>query len=240
MAEEAWGDTWSYDYNTNTWKEMKYEGPKRHHGCSLAYDSESDRIILFGGYNASDSSFFQDTWAYDYNTDSWTEMKPAVSPPGRNFHVMTYDAKADRVLLWGGDIIKLANPKVPKNVSVWAYDYNTNTWQAMTSAERPQDGPFSVMNSTKDTTGDQSILYGGYDTGTSDMWTYDNNKSAWTMLKSTVNPGILSRQAMVYIPSIDRLFLFGGQVGEVFGNNIDKTWLYDYTANTWTEVTPKP
>jgi len=75
---------WAYDFNTNTWKKMNAKGPTGYLGCQMAYDSESDRIILFGGYNISEDQALQATWAYDYDTDTWTEMKPAVNPPGRN------------------------------------------------------------------------------------------------------------------------------------------------------------
>jgi N-acetylneuraminic acid mutarotase len=95
----TWGlaDTWAYDYNTNTWKEMA-KGPPKHLGARLAYDSESGRIILFGGSDIATWRYINDTWSYDFNTDTWTEMKPATSPPGRNYQAMIYDAKSDRVL----------------------------------------------------------------------------------------------------------------------------------------------
>jgi N-acetylneuraminic acid mutarotase len=129
----TWGkmDTWAYDYNTNTWTEMA-KGPNRHVGPRLAYDSESDRVILFGGYDMSDF-FYNETWAYDFNTNTWTEMKPKTSPPGRNFHAMTYDSKADRILVWGG---LNTTGTAPVDESIWAYDYNTNLWQEI----KPGDG----------------------------------------------------------------------------------------------------
>src|SRR6266581_7077337 len=64
---------------------------------SVAYDSRSDRIILFGGFTTRPSA---ETWAYDANTDSWTNMTPAYSPPARSLAAMAYDSESDRVILF--------------------------------------------------------------------------------------------------------------------------------------------
>ncbi|MFC2031470.1 kelch repeat-containing protein [Chloroflexota bacterium] len=58
-------------------------------GFGLAYDSQSDRTILFGGN--PHGSLLNDTWAYDYETNTWTEMSPDVSPSRRDGHAMAYD-----------------------------------------------------------------------------------------------------------------------------------------------------
>ena len=235
-------DTWAFDMNTKTWTQMKAPGPAYHFGHSLVYNSKADRMILFGGWNIPDNVAMNDTWAYDYNTDTWTEMKPVVSPPGRNFQSMVYDPKADRVIMWGGGGVTDAD----SDTSVWVYDYNTNTWEE----RKPSGGPSSryLHNMSYDSKADRTMLYGGYtgsveslsklDTLTSaETWAYDYNLNTWTLLNPPTNPGPLSEFGQVYLPSTDRVLLFGG--GLVTGPRSDKTWLYDYTTNTWTEVTPK-
>ncbi len=113
------------------------KGLSKHPGGLLAYDAELDRIILFGGYDAT-RTYLNDTWAYDFNSDTWTEMKPSTSPPSRNYHAMAYDATADRVLVWDSSSV------YPDDVSMWSYDFHTNTWQEM----KPGDGayPLSRVN----------------------------------------------------------------------------------------------
>jgi len=229
-------DTWAFDMNTKTWTQMKAPGPANHFGHSLVYDSKADRMILWGGWNMEDNAGLDETWAYDYNTDTWTKMNPTVKPPGVNFQGMVYDSKADRVIMWGGGI----------NTSVWIYDYNTDNWEE----RKPSGGPSSryLHNMSYDSKADRTILYGGYtgsveslselDTLTSaETWAYDYNLNTWTLLTPAANPGPLSEFGLVYLPSTDRLLQFGGQVNtNTFSN---KTWLYDYTTNNWTEVTPK-
>jgi hypothetical protein len=213
-------DTWAYDFNANTWREMA-RGPANLLGARLAYDAESDRVILFGGYHYS---LLNDTWAYDFNSDTWTEMKPSTSPSPRNFHAMAYDAESDRVIIWGGS-----------DPSVWAYDYNQSTWQKMPfdSGPSPRDYPSMAY----DPKADRMILYGGFDTGNDETWAYDYNTNTWTKLAPGTNPGELSRHAMMYSTAADRVILFGGQVGATEYKYTDHTWSYDLNANTWTNVT---
>ena len=51
---------------------------------SMAYDSESEQVKLFGGqagiYTDSNNSN-NETWAFDVATNTWKEMKPNLSPP---------------------------------------------------------------------------------------------------------------------------------------------------------------
>lgn len=232
-------DTWAYDYNTNTWSKMKAQGPAKHLGPRMAYDAESDRIILFGGYDYDAYKMFQDTWAYDYNTDTWSEMKPDASPPGQNFHAMTYDSKADRVILWGGDTTTPDPTHPPMNGSVWAYDFNTNTWQEKKNSTGPGARAYHAIAYGENS--DQVFLYGGYDTGTQEMWVYNYNTNAWIRLaEPSAFPGALSRFAMAYIPDTDQFIVFGGQVGSRHFRYTDQTWVYDFNTNTWTDLTRIP
>lgn len=227
-------DTWAYDHNTDTWTQMKAQGPTNSWMCEMVYDSESDRIILFGGWDVQLKRGFQETWAYDYNSDTWTEMKPAVSPAGHGSHnFMVYDSKADRVILWSEDGSEMGNQK--RYSKIWEYDYNSNTWVAKDSTSGPDLGwwPAKAFHEGAE----RFIVYGGDIQGSSNMWAYDYQANTWTMLLPSAFPGDLFNNEMVYIPSLDRLFMFGG--GNTAGP-YNHAWLYDYNANVWTEILPKP
>ena len=240
-------DTWAYDYNTNTWTKMKAQGPAKSLGPAMAYDAESDRVILFGGFDFDSYKMYQDTWVYDFNTDSWAEMKPEASPPGQAFHAMTYDTDSDRILLFGGHT-KTPDPSnvVPLDGSVWAYDFNTNAWEKKSTSS----GPAPRLNHAfvYDVNADRAFLYGGSnkpswdspsDTGETRSYNYKTN--TWDSISETSPfPGSLSRFAMVYVPDIDRYIVFGGQVGGRQENYTNQTWVYDFTTNTWTDVTREP
>jgi N-acetylneuraminic acid mutarotase len=236
----TWGmsDTWAYDYNTNTWTQMA-NGPTKHLGARLAYDAESDRIILFGGFNMS-GFLYDDTWAYDFNSDTWTEMKPAINPPGRNYQAMTYDSKADRILTWGGTD---ANG-TPLDANIWAYDYNTNTWQELA----PGDGAHPVVRDYSamayDPESDRTVVYGGVRLGSgetgNETWAYNYNTNTWMNLQPSAAPDKRSRHAMAYNAATNKIILFGGEVGPLEFDYTGETWIYDTSANTWTNIMPQP
>ncbi|MGA2113024.1 MAG: kelch repeat-containing protein [Anaerolineales bacterium] len=229
-------DTWAYNYNTNTWTKLAY-GPGRTWG-GMVYDSASDRIILFGGGLWDYGGVYNDTWAYDYNTNTWTDMKPSTSPSARSGQVMAYDAKADRVIMWGGDT-GWEDQGLPKDQSVWSYAYNTNTWQET----KPGTGMWPDCRDDAamayDAKSDRMIMTGGYDDkGTAETWAYDYNPNTWTKLEPNTAGGMLAGSAMVYSPATDRIILFGGGVGGSDSNYTAETWSYDFNANAWTDVTP--
>jgi N-acetylneuraminic acid mutarotase len=231
MFDGVNADTWAYDFNTNTWQEMTL-GPAgalvAFLGCRLAYDAESDRVILFGGYNFIGMHPLNETWSYDYNSDTWTQMKPSDSPTPRSFHAMAYDAESDRVIIWGGG----ENEKEP---NVWAYDYNKNTWEKMPYNGGPSDRFYTSM--VYDAKMDRMILYGGPDDD--QTWSYNYNANRWTKLSPPKNPGIRLKYAITYSESAGRVILFGGQKGEDYVYS-DETWSYDLKANTWTNMTLYP
>lgn len=236
----TWGvsDTWAYDYNTNTWTKMT-DGPKNHHGGRITYDAESDRIILFGGLSPNTFDYYDDTWTYDYNTDTWIDMQPKISPPGRNFQSITYDAKADRVLTWGG--FDMDNK--PVDESVWSYDFNTNTWQELKPEEAAYPLCRDYSSMAYDAESDRTILFGGLPQVTSKdfgTWAYDYNTNTWLEMNPVGDPGYIKKHHMMYIETIDRMLLFGGELCIKYCELSNDIWTYDFNSNTWENIIPSP
>ncbi len=193
---------------------------------NLAYDSESDRVILFGG--TSDGVQQSDTWAYDFNNDSWIEMNPPVRPFSRTWHALAYDSESDRVILFSGYGIGYRN-------DTWAYDYNADTWTNMNPSVAPIGrGEHSMAY---DSESDRVILFGGYNFGSRfDTWAYDYNANTWTEMSTLGNPPPTSGgPGMAYDSESDRIIIFGGAG---FSSARNETWAYDYNADTWTEMDP--
>ncbi len=230
MGDAVLEQTWAYDFNANTWTKMS-DGPPRL-GHRMAYDRESDRIIVFSGFCFLDGEFraVQETWAYDFNSDTWTEMKPAQSPAARIYCGMAYETESDRVILWGGFISKEI-----QDSSIWTYDLNTNTWSELIPESGPQ--PRSYLAMAYDEHASRIVLFGGMDDGNAETWAYDHNGNTWAELHSDGTPGRLSRMPMVYIPEARRVVLFGGQLDSRQYAYSDATWLYDLKTNAWTDVT---
>jgi N-acetylneuraminic acid mutarotase len=234
------GKTFIYDFNNDSLKEISTkETPVGLLGAQIGYDSESDRFILFGGIDVSASSssykdtFFDETWSYDLNTNTWTDMKPAQHPSGRNFYSMAYIPTIDRVILFGDGI----SPE--ENRETWLYDYNHNSWKLVKASNGPPGRYYSSMVYMSSI--DRVLMYGGFGeeaaTVIGDLWSFNPKTMTWEELHPSVTPGKRAWHAMAYDSKADKVVLFGG--GEQKGPWTDETWIYDPHLNTWTDVTPK-
>jgi hypothetical protein len=119
-------DTWAYDYDTNTWTEMTPDinPPGRQYG-TMVYDPGTDRMILYGGVTDPGNSALGDTWAYDYDGNTWTELSPTLSPQPRGRHGMAYDPIDGTIVLFGGG----SGPAWEERpTSTWIFNPSFNTW----------------------------------------------------------------------------------------------------------------
>ncbi len=228
-------ETWAYDLNTDTWTNLEPStAPPPLLGARMAYDAESDRMILFGGLDAmafaADASFVftNETWAYDFDSNTWTRMDPAVRPPGTNYHAMVYDAGADRVIV-------AAPAGFENSDDTWLYDYNTDTWEARPTAEGPKHHNYSAMIYAAVT--GRTILFGeGEPIARNDTWAYDFDTNTWTKLGPDAPPSKRGWHAMAYSSAAEQVVLFGG--GSSRTSFTLETWIYDPAANTWAQVGP--
>jgi N-acetylneuraminic acid mutarotase/predicted phosphodiesterase len=223
----GYNETWIYDYNTNTWTNMSPSiAPVLRISTEMVYDVESDIIILFGG-GAIDGFageyFYNDTWAYDVNTNTWTNMSPAAAPKARKWHSMTYDTISDRIVMFGG-----VNESWDYMNDTWTYDYNSNTWTLMSPVVNPAGRRNPVL--AFDEESELSVLFGGFmeEYGyLDDTWVYNYTEDMWTERSPTYFPTNRGGLSAVYDSSVDRIILFGG---------VDGTWSYDYNSNFWFEM----
>jgi hypothetical protein len=121
---------WVYDYETNTWEAIEYSGgPSYRGGHSMVYHPGTDRIILFGGHSGG-VDFSDETWAYDYNTNTWTQLEPTNHPSARRYHTMVYAEAADKMVLFGGITGNWLREEV--NDELWVFDPVAEEWSQVT------------------------------------------------------------------------------------------------------------
>ena len=237
FASTGWyggNQTWTYNYNTNTWTNMSpASGPSRRGLACMEYDEESDVIILFGGglFDGSGNAYpLDETWAYDVNTNIWTNMAPSVSPGARLAYSMTYDSNSDLIILFGG-----INETSDNVGETWTYSYNTNTWTKMNPAQSPS--PRNAAPLAYDKESKVSVLFGGYIFGSpyeeDDTWIYNTTADTWTEMNPVEHPALRSETQAVYDSSVDRVIMFGGWA---YDRLYDQTWAYDFNNNTWNET----
>ncbi|MHA1946094.1 MAG: Kelch repeat-containing protein [Candidatus Hodarchaeales archaeon] len=236
-------DTWAYDYNTNTWTNMKpVISPPARDAHQVVYDSQSERIIMFGGRNTTtywdvtERDFLNDTWVYDYNTNTWTEITPDISPKGRWFFDMVYDSKSDRVILFGGytsDYL-LAGPDRGVKGDTWSFDLESETWIELNTTNNPS--PRSYISMVYDLNREKTVLYGGSfgagggdtvdDVLLNDTWMFDYTTKIWMDVSDSNTTGHRTRCNMVYCEKTGQIILFGGQLDDEWNSFNNETWLY--------------
>jgi hypothetical protein len=97
------GDTWAYRLSTNTWTKMNPAvSPPGRQALNMVYDSANQVAVLFGGYDVTTSTLFNDLWVYSYATNTWTHVFPSVSPPPRWIAGMAYDPINRLTILYSG------------------------------------------------------------------------------------------------------------------------------------------
>lgn len=225
------GNPWTYDHTTNRWAaKPSGAGPTALLGAAMVYDSQSDRLIVFGGLDLATFTENNETWAYDVDAGTWERMNPAQSPTPRNYAAMGYDADSDRVILFGGA------PSSGVLGDTWAYDYDSDAWTEMSPTTSPPGRTYSGM--VYDPRGDRMVLVGGsVDQETAslgDVWEYDLAANGWTDVSPSDGPGARAWHAIAHDDESGLIVVFGG--GDSRAAYTAETWLFDPAARTWREV----
>jgi hypothetical protein len=235
-----------YDLGSDKWINRESANtPQGAHITRMAYDAESQKTILIGGISfTTPEQQFEGTWAYDYATNAWTQMNPKTQPPGLYQHELAYDSESDRVILWGGRVWT-GNwggdwTSSPTTNLVWAYDYNSDTWESFPVTDGPDaplhdDDYLQRVASVYVPELDRTFYYWN-----NHVWSYDYNHNQWEEATGDVSSGVGTRicHGMAYLSSIQRLLVFGGVPPTDFFNFYDDTWLYDPWMGDWTQVGP--
>ena len=144
------------------------------HYYGLAYDTVSDRVLLWGGFigkEVKDSRI----WSYDFIANTWSELAPESGPEPRWYHALAYDEDTDRFVVFGG--------MDDGDTETWAYDYDSNTWVELHPDGTPSK--LSRMPMVYIPEMRRMVLFGGQldsrqYTYSDATWLYDLNSNAWT------------------------------------------------------------
>jgi hypothetical protein len=101
-------DTWVLSLSENTWTKLPVEGPSPRGEHAMAYSSDHNKVLLFGGVGLTNR--LGDTWVFDCDTDTWewSELEPDFrieevdAPREEEFQVPGYPAA---VLVTGAAVI---------------------------------------------------------------------------------------------------------------------------------------
>jgi len=202
---------------------------------SMAYDSATNQLVLFGGIQANQATNvppYGHTWTW--NGNDWVEQHPVSSPPARSEATMAYDAAARQVVLFGGDA---SAPGFSSSylADTWTWDGNDWTVQHPSTVPPPRvQATMAYDNATR-----QVVLFGGIAQGPShmfgppllgDTWTWDGRD--WVQRHSPQSPGARAYAGMGYDSSGHDVVLVGGITSGSIALILNDTWLW--TGSSWT------
>jgi hypothetical protein len=232
------GETWAYEYGSTIWELMEpSNAPAGRCGHSMSYDSQSDVVVLYGGFacNSPMDPMMDEVWAYDYNSNSWTAMLPG--PSARIYHTTVYDSESDRILMWGG------RPYTESaDSNIYAYDFNTDSWAELIAEGGPSDrSTYHSMAYVPEL--DRTFIIGGVVLDgffggdfVLDVWEYDFNNNAWSLIETTGDSlPSLAKQVLVYDPGTGLMYMFGGSRDVIYDDaNISyEFWSFDPVNHSW-------
>jgi len=204
----------------------------------MAYDAESDLVVLFGGSDLYTAEVLADTWAYDYEANIWTNLQPWNSAPPHHFHDMVYHEAKDRIVLFGG--FKLVDGTyVPLN-DIWTFDANTNMWIELYPGAPPAPRAYHTL--AYESGSEKIVMFGGildetnwpYEPTIDETWVFDLDRVAWTQESPKK---VASSRAWHQMVGIGKgVVLFGGGPSR-FDYNSD-TYTYSSRNNMWKRVNP--
>ena len=215
--------------NSSSWRKIITESnPQPRTFTSLIYDSENDRLILFGGSKvlfgkAPDSqNLLNDTWQFKNN--QWEKLTTNNAPSSRAEAAMVYDKSRSAIVLFGGYDIQ--NSEYIKLKDTWGFHHND--WHLIST-----EGPSARhgVSMAYRTEGKSVVLFGGstidkqYGKAKGETWKWNGNE--WNKLEIEQPAGMFNA-TMAYHEEQGALIRFGGWDGE---SRVNQTW--SFRDNKW-------
>lgn len=222
------GDTW--EFNGTAWTNLSLSiHPSYLFGAEMTYDAKDGYLLLFGG--SSPGSMPQPNQTWEFSNGSWTQLHPKVAPPPRALEGLAYDAAAGYVLMYGG--VTWAGSGFAQYGSALSdsWSFSGGTWTNLTAAASPASGPGPgarfAMAFDYDPSAKAIVMFGG-SADPRATWTFANGSWSSRSLADQIAPapGIYAR--MVYVPGIQREFVYGTMTA-----NVDYTQLRPLQPELW-------
>lgn len=190
-------------------------GPSARLNHSLAYDQNSDQLIVFGG--SGQGGYLNDIWSYDFESNWWTELSSDTEEPeSRRYATMQYDHDQDCMVMHGGEGETAYS-------DVWVYDLSKQSWVKQSDAQAPKVQHEVSMETHPSPRVDYAEAYheaaqrvlisGGSQELThlyNDVWSFDLTSQQWNELYIIgEQPEARDRHRAVWAPGRG-LVVFGG------------------------------
>lgn len=258
VSSTALDQTWIW--NGSSWSgPLQGTGPSARYGSAMAWDPQSQRIILFGGGlpRVNDEPIrYCDTWAFNPIDNTWQQIMGGcegsnVAPSARVDHAMAtlYTEANPRIILFGGNLLDSVDYD-DRNSGEW-WSFAAGVWQRL----GPNTGDTYPAKRAKHRMASQSsdprtglpaiVMHGGNVGGyrqffdvNGDTWVFDGH--AWTV-RSWL-PAESQNSTLVYDDNRGVSILFGGLTNGAYGPNqsIASSHIYEWDGKKWRYVERQP
>jgi Galactose oxidase, central domain len=204
-SDTTFGDTWAF--KAGTWTELSPPvSPPAREYAAMAYDPAMKEVLLFGGTDSSQQTYFDDTWAF--HAGRWTQLDPSSSPTSRAGASMVYDAADNEIVLFGGTSNFYSSGAGLDDT----WTFSNNSWQELTPSNSPSSrDDYSLQY---DSATGQVVFYGGWNPAggcgetLGDTWEFSDG--SWQSISTPSAPSPRQGASMAYDDTSEGLILFGG------------------------------
>lgn len=155
---EGLEDAWAW--KEGAWSELASFPVDVHCWGGAVYDPVRDRVVAYT--RASDGTT---PLTLEYDGTTWTQF-PGESPPAREEPAMTYDASAQRVLMFGGRLSDGSG----RSGEMWAFD--GNSWELATTPAEQSPASRHSAAMVYDPVRRQTVVFGANTSSTNDHTTW--------------------------------------------------------------------
>ncbi len=208
---DFFSDVWAYDPTAGAWEQLAPggAGPTDRYGSCAGYDAAGDRFVITHGF--TDAGRFDDTWAYDLASDTWTELTPGTGLPGaRCLHACGYDAATGTLVMFGGQ-----DDDVAFLDETWVFDG--------TAWSQAPAGPSARKFPGLAPVGGAIVVFGGdsAEGDAGDTWQFTSG--GWSELSPPAAPSAREGTAAASDAAGTRMIIFGGAGPD---GELNDTWLF--------------
>ena len=185
---------------------------------------------LCGGIDTAEV-IHKDLWAYDPQTDAWTQKADLPGTARRDAISFVIDNYA----FVGSGMDSISGPTGNTLKDFWRYNPNTNTW--VTIADFPGAGGEGIYFATGFSVGGKGYLCGGK-TGpnlySNQLWEYKPSNNQW--IQRANFPGGVRYQLLSFVVG-SKAYVGMGTDQNIFKKDM---YCYDPGANNWQTIAPFP
>jgi hypothetical protein len=204
-------DTWTLDLTTLEWRNVSPAiRPRARYGSASVFDPVERALVQFAGFT-SESRRFQDTQAFDLDTNTWQDLTPPGEKPQiRCLHTAAFDPASRRLIIYGGQ----RNGPLD---DLWAFDLASRSWTQLTPAQRPAGRFFATSFVDRD---GNFIAFGGFTSAgnVNETWAFNFETGQWSKIEIASPPSPRNGMMGAYIEEENRFIIFGGTGAGLFND----------------------